>query len=73
MNIISTLIQAIIQILVLSSIPFLVYVIQKRTTKGFFNYVGLRKSTKKANLLALLASLIFAVPPLLLAFSEFDS
>lgn len=75
MNTLYTLIQAIIQVLVLSAIPFLVYVIQKRTTKGFFNYIGLIKSTKKANALALLASLIFAVPPLLLAFvnEEFRS
>lgn len=70
MNIINTIIQAIIQILVLSAIPFLVYLIQKRTTKGFFNYVGLKKSTKKANLLAVLASFIFVIPPLLLAFAN---
>ncbi len=56
----------ILQILVFTLIPFLAYVIKGRTVSGFYNYIGLKKSTKKANYLAVLASLIFAAPMLIL-------
>ena len=67
---INEIIGAILQILVLALIPFLVYVIRKKKTKGFFNYLGLKKSTKKANLLAVLACLIFATPLLILTLTS---
>lgn len=59
-NMIDEAIGTILQILVFTSIPFLVFIIRKRSTKGFLKYIGLKKSTKKANFLAILASLIFA-------------
>jgi len=62
----------ILQILIFTSIPFLVFIIRKRSTKGFLKYIGLKKSTKKANILAILASLIFAVPILILIQSNAD-
>lgn len=56
------IISAISQVLVFSLIPFVVYVIKYKSVKGFSNYIGLKKSTTKANLLALLVMLIIAVP-----------
>ena len=64
------LISAIVQILVFTSIPFLVYVIRKKTTNGFLNYIGLKKSTRKANLLALLVMVLLVAPLLLLVFTN---
>jgi uncharacterized protein len=58
------ILSALFQILAFSLIPFVVYLIQKKTTKGFLNYIGLKKSTAKANGMAVLASLIFLIPPL---------
>lgn len=52
-------ISAISQILVFSLIPFIVYLIRTKSAKGFLHYIGLKKSTRKANLLAVLTSLIF--------------
>lgn len=57
---------AVLQILVFAAIPFLVYVIRYRKVKGFLKYVGLKPSTKRANYLAVFASLLFAVPVLIL-------
>ena len=56
------LISAVLQVLVFTLIPFLVYLIQKKKTKGFFEYIGLSSSTRKANLLAILVSLVFLIP-----------
>lgn len=62
----------ILQILVFTLIAFLVFVIQKRTVKGFLDYVGLKKSTRKANFLAVVACLIFAAPPIILTLVSAD-
>jgi membrane protease YdiL (CAAX protease family) len=64
--ILNELIDAIFQLLVFTLIPFLVYVIKNRKTKDFFEYVGLKKSKSKANMWAVITSLIFFIPPLLL-------
>lgn len=61
---------AILQILVFTLIPFLVYVFRNKTVKGFFDYLGLYKSTKTANSLAVLASLLFAAPLLILTLTN---
>ena len=61
---------SILQILIFTLIPFLVYVIRNRKVKGFFNYLGLKKSTKKANSLAIFACLIFATPLLILTLTS---
>ena len=68
MNSISEFLGAIIQILVIMAIPFVYFIIKNKSRKGFFDFIGLKKSTKKANTLAILASLIFAFPLLLLTF-----
>jgi len=67
---ISELIGTTIQIFTFSLIPFLVFVIKKRNVKGFFNYIGLIKSNSKANILAILASLILLAPMLLLTLTS---
>lgn len=73
MNSISEVIGAIFQVLIFTLIPFLVYLIKNKKAKGFLNYIGLKKSTIKANKLAIIACLLFAAPPLTLTLvsSEF--
>lgn len=73
MNSISEFIGAIFQVLIFTLIPFLVYLIKNKKAKGFLNYIGLKKSTRKANMLAIIACLLFAAPPLILTLisSEF--
>lgn len=63
-------ISAILQILFLTSIPFIVYVIKKKTTKNFLNHIGLKKSTKRANLSALLVMILLVAPLLILVFTN---
>lgn len=69
---INEIIGTIFQILLLTSIPFLVYVIQNKKAKGFFDYVGLKRSNTKANLLAVLTCILFAAPIFLLTFLSED-
>jgi len=57
---------ALLQLLVFTTLPFLVYVIQTKSVKGFGNYIGITRSTPKANVLAIATSLLFAAPLLLL-------
>ncbi|WP_072994764.1 CPBP family intramembrane glutamic endopeptidase [Pseudozobellia thermophila] len=61
---------AILQILVFTLIPFLVYIIKNKSPKGFLNYIGLKQSTKRANYLAIVACLLFAAPILILTFTN---
>lgn len=68
MTITTELTNTITQLLVFLLIPFVVYVIKHKRSKGFWDYVGLKKSNKKANLLAVLTSVLFVAPLLLLAF-----
>ncbi|MEO9802605.1 MAG: CPBP family intramembrane glutamic endopeptidase [Reichenbachiella sp.] len=69
---VNELIGATLQILVFTLIPFLVYTIKNKSTTGFFEYIGLKRSTKKANYLAVFACLIFATPVLLLTLTSVD-
>lgn len=62
------IISAILQVLVFALIPFLVYLIQKKSVKGFLKYIGITRSNSKANYLAILASLIFILGALGLIF-----
>ncbi len=62
------LISAIQQVLGFSLIPFIVYLIINKKAKGFFNYIGLKKSNRKANLLALLLCLLVVIPFIILWF-----
>ena len=61
---------AILQVLVFTLIPFLVYLIKNKSTKGFLDHIGLKKSTKKANYLAVFACLIFVIPVLILTLTN---
>jgi membrane protease YdiL (CAAX protease family) len=67
---VNEIIETILQIFIFSLIPFLVFVIKKRTVKGFLDYIGLKKSNSKANSLAILASLILLAPMLLLTLTS---
>ncbi|MEM7103738.1 MAG: CPBP family intramembrane glutamic endopeptidase [Bacteroidota bacterium] len=64
------LISAVLQVLVFGLIPFIVYLVVNKKTKGFFEYVGLKKSNAKANFYAFLVSFIFLIPPLVM--TEFN-
>lgn len=63
---INEIISALLQLLVFTAVPFVVYLITRKTRKGFFDYIGLKPSNRKANFLAVLVALVFIVPPLLL-------
>jgi membrane protease YdiL (CAAX protease family) len=69
MTALNEFIGAVLQIIAFSFIPFLVYVIgkKKKKVKGFFEYIGLKKSNRKANWLALLIALLLAGPVILLS------
>ena len=61
-------INTILQVLVFTLIPFIVYLITHRKVKGFFHWIGLYGSTRKANLMALGVSLVFLAGGMGLAF-----
>lgn len=67
---INTTINAVLQVLVLLLIPFIAYLIRKKTTKGFWNDLGFKKSNKKANLYALLVMLILVLPVIILVLTN---
>ena len=69
---INELLSAILQILVFALIPFLVYLIKTRSVKGFLDYIGLKPSNSRANMLALLVMLVIVVPLLTLIFLSKD-
>ena len=56
----------ILQILLFTLIPFLVYLISKRSVKEFFIYIGFKPTTHKAYSLGFLLSLLLALPILAL-------
>ena len=64
------IISTILQILVFSFIPFLVYLITNKSARGFLDYVGLKRSTRKANFFGIIVSLLFALPVLALIFTN---
>lgn len=59
---INEIISIILQILVFTLIPFLVFLIKKKTLRGFLDYIGLKSTNKKAVQLALLSSTLLFVP-----------
>lgn len=61
-------IETVIQILIFTLIPFIVFLIKRKTIKGFLNYIGLKKSNFKANTLAIAASLVLLTPMIILGF-----
>ncbi len=67
---INDIISTVLQLLVFTLIPFLVWIIKTRSAKGFFDYIGLKPANRKANLLAVLLSLVFTLPILLLVWTN---
>lgn len=65
---INEIISAVLQIFVFTLIPFVVFLITRRTANGFFDYIGIKATTKKAVILAVSASLIFLAGGITLAF-----
>ena len=63
---------AILQILGFALIPFVVYLLKAKSIKGFLCYIGLIKANKKAYVLAVLISLFFAAPVLMLTLTNPD-
>ena len=55
------LISATVQLIAFTLIPFVVYLITKRTTRGFFFYIGIHRTTYSAITLAVLAGLAVGV------------
>ncbi len=68
MLLINEVISTILQILIFTAIPFFVYLIGNRRTKGFFDYIGLRKPETKAMIYAAVCAVAFVLPALLLVF-----
>lgn len=67
MTALNEFIGALLQLIGFSLIPFLVYLISKKKVKGFLPYIGLKKSNRKANLLALLIASLLGGPVILLS------
>lgn len=63
---------ALLQLVGFSLIPFLVFLIKKKTVKGFFDWIGLKKSNRKANSLAFLIMLVSAAPLITLSWFNKD-
>jgi membrane protease YdiL (CAAX protease family) len=62
------MLNAALQILAFSLIPFTVYLIRQKKVRGFASYIGWKRSNSLANGLALLGSLFFLVPTVGLAY-----
>lgn len=65
-------ISTLIQVLVFSFLPFLVFVLKYKKASGFLAYIGLLKSNKKANLLGVLGCLLITGPILILVLTNPD-
>ncbi|MEM6347784.1 MAG: CPBP family intramembrane glutamic endopeptidase [Bacteroidota bacterium] len=65
---IDQIIGGILQGLIFMLIPFVVYLIKNKSYRGFWDYIGLKRSNTKANLMALGLAGILATPMLLLIF-----
>ena len=62
------IISAFLQIFVFTLVPFVVYLVNKKTTQGFFDFIGLSKTTGKALWLAAITSSLFVLGGIALAF-----
>jgi CAAX protease family protein len=63
---VNAIISAILQVLVFTAIPFIVYLSAYRRAKEFFDYVGLRQPERRTMLYAMLLAVAFALSALLL-------
>lgn len=64
---INTLLSVVLQLALFSLIPFVFYLIKRPKSTSFWQYIGLKSSNRKANVLSLALSLFLALPMLLLA------
>lgn len=64
----NSIISAILQVIVFAAIPFFAYLIGYRRVKGFFDYIGLRRPQWRAMLYAIIFTMAFVLPALLLVF-----
>lgn len=58
MSLLNTLLSTILQLLVFTFVPFLVYLLKHRQFKGFLGYIGIKRPNKKAVKFALI---VFAI------------
>ena len=65
---VNEIVSTILQILIFTAIPFIVYLVTNRRIKGFFDYIGLRKPETRAMFYAPLCAVAFVLPALLLVF-----
>jgi hypothetical protein len=65
---INEIISVILQILVFTAIPFVVYLVRNRRAKGFFDYIGLRKPETRPMIYAAVCAVAFVLPAILLVF-----
>jgi membrane protease YdiL (CAAX protease family) len=72
MIVVTTIISAVLQILVFAGIPFLFYLLTHRRVKGFFDYIGLVRPERPTMLYATVLSVAFVLPTLLLFFISPD-
>ncbi|MCB9231008.1 MAG: CPBP family intramembrane metalloprotease [Bacteroidia bacterium] len=63
---ISELITALLQVLIFCLIPFLVFLIQKKTLRGFWSWIGFRKTNFRAMFMALGVIFLLAGPMIVL-------
>jgi membrane protease YdiL (CAAX protease family) len=59
---IDEIVSTVIQVVIFALIPVLVYLVTQRKIKGFPEYVGLKPSNQRANLMAVGISLLLVVP-----------
>ncbi len=69
---INEIISTVLQIFAFSLIPLVVWMVKNKSVKGFFHYIGLKASNRRANLLAVGLSLVFTLPILLLVILNED-
>lgn len=60
-NILHHFISALLQLIIFILIPFTVYLVSKKSVRGFFDYIGLKRSEVKANYIAVAVSLVFLI------------
>lgn len=65
-TLINEIISTILQVLILTLIPFVVYLIRNKSAKGFLQYIGLVKTSAKAIRLSFFISLTFIASTLVL-------
>ena len=67
------LINSITQLIAFSAIPFIVYLVRKKSLKGFFDDLGLKSAPLNAMFLGGFSSLLILVPPLIAASLDADT